>query len=129
MTSAVNFQRDAQGQNTYAPSIDNVQFKYSCTLEPDTEQHFTLPPNGHGAWLVTFQATPGFEVWYAFTPDYKSPVTAVVPTGSIALTDSELLTGARTMAGNTYISMITPASYTSNVNVSILLWNIPWGSY
>ena len=121
MTSAVNFQRDAQGQNTYAPNIDGVEFRYAVTLAAGVAQSFTLP-RGVKPWVVSFAATPGAEVWYAFSFPWQSPITAAVPTGTVALTNSEMNVGARTMTPETTISMIAAAA---NVSVSIVLWNSP----
>jgi len=122
MSSAVSFQRDASGQNTFAPNIDGTVFRYSVTLAAATETNFSLP-RGTKDWLVSFLATPGAEVWYAFSPSYDTPVVAEVPAGAtIVATTSELNTGTRTMAPETYISMITAVA---DVSVSIVLWNVP----
>lgn len=125
MSSAVKFTRDASGQNTFAPDIDGVAWRYDALLLQDIEQNFTLPRNTVGPWVVSFSA-PGGEVWYSFSPPYvASPTTAAYPTGAIAASDSEANTGSRTMQGETYISMITPST---SVRVSIVGYYSPLGS-
>jgi hypothetical protein len=122
MTSAVNFQRDAQGQNTYAPNIDGTPWKYAVTLAANTEQHFTIPRATSFGWLLSITPTPGGEVWFAFTPPNESPVTATTPSGSISATSSVMNPGARTMPGETYVSMKTTQT---GVSVSIEGWYPP----
>lgn len=114
MTTKLQFGRDVQGYNAYAPSPSNI--KYSATLSSNTAQSITVPSTNQN-WIVAFSYQPGSNVWVDF-----SGGTAAAPVGStFASTTSELLPGARTVQAGTTISLLTD---NTSAEVSISLYAV-----
>lgn len=117
MSTTLNFGRDSQGYNAYAPFTSND--KWQATLTNGAETHITLPANS-AKWVVVFSFQPGSTVWVDLTG-----ATAVVPgSGTLTSCTAELLPGTRSMnAINTNgtagkISMIT-SNTTADVGVML----------
>lgn len=108
MSTVLNFGRDSQGYNAYAPQFATDRF--SATLESGSPESITVPSN-HGVWIVSFSYQPGTNVWVA----YKG--TAELP-GSSAFTSttSELNPGSRMVYAGDVISLVTDNTE-SNVGV------------
>jgi hypothetical protein len=100
MTNLLNFGRDMQGYNAYAPQ--DAPFKKSATLTVGSAASFTIP-SSYPVWVVAFSPQPGANVWVDM-----SGATAAVPVGAtFATTTSTLNPGQRTVVGGTSISCIT----------------------
>lgn len=114
MSTVLNFGRDSQGYNAYAPV--SATDKWQATLTNGNESHITVPSNNEN-WIASFAIQPGGSVWVDF-----SGATAVVP-GSNTLTSctSELNPGARKVIAGTKISVITG---NTNCDIGISLYAI-----
>lgn len=83
----LNFARDVQGFNTFAPPpSDN---KYSATIAAAGNATITLPTSVE-RWIVSFSYQPGSNVWVAYNNSAAAPAGA-----TFASTNSELLPGSR----------------------------------
>lgn len=99
MSTKLNFGRDVQGYNAYAPT--QATDRYSATLAANTATSITVPSNFEN-WIAVFSYAPGVEVWISMTG------TAAVPAGgTFASTTSEMNPGARQVTAATVISAIS----------------------
>ena len=109
MSTLLNFSRDVQGYNAYAPQFPTDIF--TATLADGTAESVTVPSN-FPVWIMTISITPGSEVWVSRT------TTAAIPAGgSFAAAKSELNPGPRTVFAGDVISLITPNT-TTDVEVA-----------
>lgn len=100
MTNLLNFGRDIQGYNAYAPQ--DAPFKESATLDAGIPSTFTIP-SSYPVWIVAFTPQPGTNIWVDF-----SGAAATAPVGStFATTTSTLNPGQRTVLAGTEISCVT----------------------
>ena len=107
----LNFGRDVQGMNAYAPQSSTN--KYSATLTSGSAASITVPLSSEN-WIVAFSYKPGATVWVNMLG-----ATAAVPAGAtFAATGSELNPGQRKVVGGTVISMIT-SDTTAAVGISL----------
>jgi hypothetical protein len=110
MSTILNFGRDAQGLNAYAPppSVDN----YNATITNGSSTSITVPSN-YPFWIVVFSFQPGTNVWVDF-----SGATAAVPGGTtLAACTAVLNPSARVVDAGTNISIITDNS-SADVGIS-----------
>lgn len=115
ITSQLNFGRDVQGFNAYAPSPSTV--KYSATLLAGEETSITVPVT-HQVWTVSFRYSPN-DVWVDV-----SGATSTVPVGNtLALCTNELNPASLTLNSGTNISMITSQT---TADVSIVMWPVSY---
>lgn len=113
-TTLLNFGRDIQGMNAYAPRPATNAF--SVTLAINTAATFTVPSN-YQNWVVVFSIAPGVSVYVDFTG-----ATAAVPAGStFAATTSERNPGARTLIAGTTVSVISASA--TDVGVTLYAIN------
>ena len=111
MTVLLNFGRDVQGYNAYAPTPS--QDVFNATLATGTATSITVPKNFQ-TWIVAFSYQPGTDVWVDFTG-----ATAAVPAGgTLASATATLNPGARTVQAGSHISMITDST-TADVSVEL----------
>lgn len=114
MTNLLNFGRDVQGYNAYAPQ--DASFKRSATLLAGGASSFTIP-NSYPVWIVAFSPQPGANVWVDF-----SGSTAAIPVGAtFAATTSSLNPGQRTVLAGTSISCITD---NTTADIGIEAWPV-----
>ncbi len=87
MTTKINFARDVQGYNTFAPQPSTNM--YSATLASGGNATITLPKNVP-VWIVAFSYQPGSDIWVRYNGSAAAPAGA-----TFASTNSELNPGAR----------------------------------
>ncbi len=103
MSTMLNFGRDVQGYNAYAPSRSKDIWK--ANLATGVESNITVPSN-HEMWIAVFSFQPGTDVWVDL-----SGATAVAPsTGTLTATTAELNPGSRTVLAGDKISCITDST-------------------
>ena len=120
MSTILNFGRDAQGYNAYAPyPSTNV---YTATLVNGAASSITLPASAK-EWIVSFSYQPGTNVFVDFTG-----TTAAIPAGgTFASATSELNPGARLVHSFTNANVATSISLITNnatAEVSVSLYAI-----
>lgn len=98
MTTLLNFGRDVQGYNAFAPRF--ADDKYQVTLSGGAAQSITVPSN-YKNWIISFSYQPGTNVWVA------ANTTATLPTGAVGATHSEQNPGQRMVQAGDTISFIT----------------------
>lgn len=107
----LNFGRDVQGYNAYAPAPSDL--KYSATLTNGSATSITVPSNFIN-WIVVFSYQPGSDIWVDFSGE-----TAAVPAGAtLSSTTSELLPATRLVNNGTNISVIT-ANTTADIGIML----------
>ncbi len=90
MSTKLNFARDVQGYNSFAPPVSTNMF--SATLAAAGNATITLPTNAL-SWIVAFSYQPGSDIWVRFNG------TAAAPAGAtFAATTSELNPGVRVVS-------------------------------
>lgn len=87
MATELNFGRDVQGFNAYAPA-PSVNM-YSATLAAGANDTITLPKT-YPFWIVVFGYAIGSTIWVAYNTTASAPAG-----GTFAATSSELLPSAR----------------------------------
>lgn len=113
MSTILQFGRDSQGYNAYAPYPSNV--KYSATITNGSATSITVP-SSHTLWVVSFRYYPN-DVWVDV-----SGSTAAIPVGAtLASTTSELNPSSLTLKAGTVISIITAQT---TADVSIVMWPV-----
>jgi len=111
----MNFGRDVQGYNAFAPSFSTVA--YSATLAASTPESLTVPTTNRN-WIAVMTIEGGSDVWVA------NNHTAAVPAGgTFAATNSELipLTKSMSVIGGDVLSFITS---TTTADVSVVLYAV-----
>lgn len=105
MTTELNFARDAQSAETFAPDFSDEM--YSVAIAASTEQTQTIPGSGL-RYIAIFTYEPGAEVWVAKNN------TATVPAGAtFAATNSSMNPVARKVYSGDIIHFITADDSTS----------------
>lgn len=111
----LNFGRDVQGMNAYAPMTSTN--KYNATLTNGSETHINVPSTSEN-WIVAFAYQPGSTVWVDLTG-----ATATLPAGAtLATCTAELNPGQRTIKAGDKISMITA---NTTADVGVILYAVP----
>lgn len=110
-TIPLQFGRDQQGYNAFAPYPSTV--KYSATITNGSATSITVPKS-FPLWIVSFRYYPN-DVWVDVTG-----ATAAIPVGAtLASATSELNPSSLTLASGATISIITGLT---SADVSIVMW-------
>lgn len=124
MSTKLNFGRDCQGYNAFAPPP--AADKYSATLASGGNATITLPTNSP-YWIVSFSYQPGSDIWVAYNGSAAAPAGA-----TFATTTSELLPGARIVPSTNTTSSGTVATTinilnngTASADVGVILYASP----
>lgn len=120
MSTLLNFGRDVQGYNTYAPQFPTNIF--TSTLAATTAESVTVPGN-YPTWLMYVRVQPNGWCWCSRT------TTAAVPAGgTLASASSEIIVGTiefkRTVYAGDVISFITPNT-TCDIEVAFFAITYP----
>jgi hypothetical protein len=111
----LNFGRDVQGFNAYAPAPSTN--KWSVTLVNGDATSITVPSN-YQTWIVSFRYYPN-NVWIDVSGN-----TAAIPAGNtLASTTSEMNPATLTLQKGTVISMITDLT---TADVSVVMWPVSY---
>lgn len=118
MSTKLNFGRDVQGYNAFAPPPSTD--KYSATLAAGGNATITLPTNV-SSWIVSFSYQPGSLIWVAYNASAAAPAGA-----TFATTTSELLPGARVLpslqangTSATTINLLNGGAGSSEIGVTL----------
>lgn len=111
MSTLLEFGRDVQGYNAFAPQT--ATDKWSATLASGVESHITVPSTA-SVWVAAFSYESDAKVWVDLTG-----ATAAVPAGgTLTATTAELNPGQRTVYAGGKISMISHGA-AADVGVSL----------
>jgi hypothetical protein len=115
MTTQLNFGRDQQGYNAFAPLFS--QDKYSATLAATTDTTLTVPPNSEN-WIAYFSVEAGKNVWVALNATAAAPAgsTLVSSTSELIPNVSQYQIGRKVIAGD--VLHFFSQSGTANISVS-----------
>jgi hypothetical protein len=108
MSTELNFGRDINGFNAFAPPVSSN--KFSATLASGGNATITLPTNVE-YWIVAFSFEPGSDMWVAYNGSAAGPVGA-----TFASTNSELNPGARIVPSQNITSAGTSATTINILN-------------
>ena len=119
-STQLNFGRDVQGFNAYAPSFPTDI--YTATLAASTAESVTVPGNAP-VWIMYVRVQPNGWAWCSRT------TTAAVPAGgTLASAKSELIVGTieykRIVYAADVISFITPNT-TCDIEVAFFINTYP----
>jgi hypothetical protein len=117
----LNFGRDGQGYNAFAPAPSNNMF--SVQLTSGSNATLTLPTSSP-YWIAAYSVTPGSEIWVAYNTTAAAP-----SSGTWASTNSELLPGARIIPSTNTTSSGTVATTINVLNNGSSTANIWIGLY
>lgn len=120
MSTFLNFGRDVQGYNTYAPQFPTDII--TSTLAANTAESVTVPSN-NPIWIMYVRVQPNGWCWVSHTG------TAAVPAGGTFVSSaSELIAGTieykRTVYAGDTLSFIT-ANTTCDIEVAFFAANYP----
>lgn len=82
----LDFGRDVQGLNAYAPQLSNNM--YSCELASGDEEKMTVPST-NAEWIAVFSYEPGADVWVSVNH------TAAPPAGATFVASTSFLLPAQ----------------------------------
>lgn len=112
MTTKLNFGRDVQGYNSYAPAPSTNM--YSATLAAGGSSSITLPTNVP-YWIAAFSYQPGSDIWVSYSTSGAS--SAAAPAGAtFAGTTSELNPGARILPS----TVVTSSGSTTTTAATVI---------
>lgn len=121
MSTTLEFGRDAQGYNAFAPRPSTNIF--SATLVTGVASSITLPANSK-EWVISFSQQPGTNIFV----DYSGATAALPAGGSFAVGTSELNPGARKLStfarDNVTQNTISVITNNATAEVTISLYEI-----
>ena len=113
MTTELQFGRDIQGYNAYAPYPSN--FIWNATLTNGVETNITVPAS-YPVWIVSFRYYPN-DVWV----DVSGASAALPGSNTLTRATSELNPSSLTLDSGTNISVITGQA---TADISIVMWPV-----
>lgn len=120
MSTLLNFGRDVQGFNAYAPQFPTDI--YTATLAASTAESVTVPSN-YPSFIMVVRVQPNGWCWCS-----RSTTAAVPAGGTLASAKSELIAGTieykRTVYAADVISFITPNT-TCDIEVAFFANSYP----
>lgn len=121
MTTKLNFGRDIQGFNTFAPPPSTDMFKVQLAASGNAT--VTLPTNV-AYWVVAYSFTPGSEIWVAYNTSAVAP-----SSGTFSSSTSEMNPGARVVPSTVTTSTGTVATTINLLNNGLSTANLWIGLY
>lgn len=117
MSTTLQFGRDAQGFNAFAPTPSTNN--WSATITDGSATSITVPSN-YTTWVVSFSYQGGTNVWVDVTG-----ATAAIPAGAtLATTTSVRCPASYTLTSGTNISIITDNT-SADVGISMYAVSYP----
>ncbi len=110
MSVFLNFGRDVQGFNAYAPAI--ATDLYSASISSGSAESVTVPDNQQH-WVVVFSYQPGADIWVSVGGTAAAPAG-----GTFASTTSALLPAQLRVTAKQVISLFNNSTTTQDVGVS-----------
>jgi len=83
----LNFGRDIQGFNAYAPVISDIN--YSATIASGAHKEVTVPSSSQN-WIIVFQYQFGSDIWVAINNTAAQPAGATFAATTSVLTPAQL---------------------------------------
>jgi hypothetical protein len=115
MTTQLNFGRDVQGFNAFAPTLSDTM--YSSTIASGTHEEITVPSSNEN-WIVIFSYQFGSDIWVSVNNTAAPPAGATFASTTSFLTPAQL----KVKAGDTISCYNNNAS---GQDVGIALYAIP----
>lgn len=111
MPTQLNFGRDVQGYNAYAPALSAD--KYSAALASGANSSITVPGTAQ-RWIAVLSYQPGADIWVTVNG------TAVVPAGgTFASVNSCLLPASLSVKAADTISCVNNSTTAQDVGISL----------
>ena len=110
----LNFGRDVQGFNAYAPV--QADLLYSATLASGVNASVTIPSSAP-KWIIAVSYQPGTTVYMSVNGTAEEPAG-----GTFAITTSELNPSPRTVYAGDVVDFITP---NTTADVGVALYVVP----
>lgn len=115
MTTQLNFGRDVQGMNAYAPMLSDTM--YSATIASGAHQNVTVPSINEN-WIVVFSYQFGSDIWVSVNNTAAAPAGATFAATTSFLTPAQL----KVKAGDTISCFNNNAS---GQDVGIAFYAVP----
>lgn len=111
MTIQLNFGRDVQGMNAYAPQMSDIM--YSCGLASADDDYITVPESNDN-WIAVFSYQPGGTIWVSVNDTAAPPAS-----GSFSSTTSFLLPSQLKVKKSDEISFYNNSSTDQDIGVAL----------
>jgi hypothetical protein len=111
----LNFGRDVQGMNAFAPMISTNM--YSAAIASGDDQPITVPSSNQN-WIAVFSYQPGADIWVSINDTAAAP-----GGGTFAATTAFLLPAQLKVQAGDVISCLN--NNTTDQDVGIALYAIP----
>lgn len=113
MSTILNFGRDVQGYNAYAPQF--ATDKYFATITNGVPQDLVIPST-HSTWIISIVPGAGGNIWVS-----HNNLVGLPTDDTFTSTASELNPGPRTVFAGDVISVITDQT---TCDVSVILYAV-----
>lgn len=111
MSTLLNFGRDVQGYNAFAPQL--AVDKFSASIVSGTAESITVPGT-YQRWIAVLSYQPGADIWVTVNGTAAQPAGATFASTNSALLPAQL----SVLAGNT-ISCYNNSASTQDVGISL----------
>lgn len=107
----LNFARDVQGMNAYAPALSDIM--YSASLASGADDDITVPSSFQN-WIAVLSYQPGADIWVSVNH------TAAVPAGAtFAATTSFLIPAQLKVKAGDTISCVNNNATDQDVGIAL----------